>query len=650
MNGLISGARAMTDDDHAGQPAARAACRWIDDLPPFMHDRYETMMLISERAQATLPQPGGTDTVYVCSDWLMWQQLIAEGYHAVHYEFGILKSQDEKSGTTQLLLRANDWIFSFAENPTLFHGVSLGHLVAGEVGNSLVSYHKFRLSIGGICKHFGCRNLVFFDLRTDVNMLSPSVRRSTVKIIAEDMGMTFDDRSADASESRAISETVYGRSEKPAWQRLAGGLYDFCVETATHAAALFTGKRPRVLVLVNRNVLSPLLDSIGRADAAIGVLSRTPKPSARNLFQLLRQGVRMVASRNVALTPAEKAEVEAIQGKLAALPDKAKTAEERFVFNLVAKLEPESARLTSGAETVKSSELLFDRFKPDRIVLDGIKNMGPRANVEVARARGIDVDYIWHSPLVPQMNRMDALGGDSRQAPRVTRCLTWGDIHERWLDRVESAQPRVRVGSPIAERYRTPAAAAKEAGPGTSSQVRNVLVLLYTPQVDEVFGLNANIYQSFADAVNILRRGGVEHIRYKLHPGPGRWKKEYFEDIRDYLGFDCDILKKEPFDECVAWADAVLGPITSGAVMETIAAGKEYYPLLLHPHAQDPSFYGDFKIFESTADACQALLERRPMNGAALLEAMYDMDASASNADRFWDAVSAPATGSGVPQ
>ena len=85
-------------------------------------------------------------------------------------------------------------------------------------------------------------------------------------------------------------------------------------------------------------------------------------------------------------------------------------------------------------------------------------------------------------------------------------------------------------------------------------------------------------------------------------------------------------MKREPFSECVEWADAVIGPLASGALLETLASGTPYYPILLNPHTLEPSFYGDFEVYETTTEACDALLAQTPIDGRQLLDALYNTD------------------------
>ena len=259
------------------------------------------------------------------------------------------------------------------------------------------------------------------------------------------------------------------------------------------------------------------------------------------------------------------------------------------------------------------------------------------------------MNYIWHSPLTPQNQKMDALGGDPRIEPLVDRNFSWGRINDQWLDRVGANQPRIRIGSPLIGHYREKAGHRLVADMPSPSE-RNVLVLQYTPIVTDIRGLNSNIYAHFIDTIRLLRERGYKNIRLKLHPGRGRWKKSYFETIASHFGLQCKILKSDPFVECLKWADLVIGPAQTGAFFETLAAGKPYYPVLLEPHGLDSSYYLDYyPIFDSIEAAVEALDEAPPPDGQALLDAVWGTDTIKNSPLEFLKALEGSPTNAGPP-
>ena len=127
-------------------------CLWIDNLPPHFHASYETLVLIANESHLADINPNDESILIVCCDWLVWQRLILEGRHAVHYELGILEHKNTKIFKTDVHIRANDWIYASEKDPTMFSNISLGHLLIPEVSHCLVNFYKLKFAIEGIYK------------------------------------------------------------------------------------------------------------------------------------------------------------------------------------------------------------------------------------------------------------------------------------------------------------------------------------------------------------------------------------------------------------------------------------------------------------------------------------------------------------------
>ena len=161
-----------------------------------------------------------------------------------------------------------------------------------------------------------------------------------------------------------------------------------------------------------------------------------------------------------------------------------------------------------------------------------------------------------------------------------------------------------------------------------------------TSVVTDLRGLNTNMFEFIVKSTNSLRSAGFSNIKLKLHPGPGRWKKKYFEAIVDRWGLSIDVIKKEPLSECIEWADIVVGPITSGSVYETLAGGKPYFASLMSPHGDDLSYFGNFPIIDDLSTLSQSIELWDWMPALNLLNDMYDMGSGSNNSRRFLEALS----------
>jgi hypothetical protein len=151
----------------AGRP-----CLFPDQLPAHLRDSYETLALIATPDHLAELDPADARTLIVCCDWVMWQDLIAAGRHAVHYELGILDWQRIDALNTDLFLHADDWILAAGANdPSLFRGVSIGRLFGAEMSMVLMNHHRLERALRALIDRFRPRRIDYYAFRYDVNYL-----------------------------------------------------------------------------------------------------------------------------------------------------------------------------------------------------------------------------------------------------------------------------------------------------------------------------------------------------------------------------------------------------------------------------------------------------------------------------------------------
>ena len=182
-----------------------------------------------------------------------------------------------------------------------------------------------------------------------------------------------------------------------------------------------------------------------------------------------------------------------------------------------------------------------------------------------------------------------------------------------------------------------------QAKPHRQGSDRHILVLQYGFSVLDLSGVNANMYGSFVNTMIILNKLGYRHIKFKMHPGAGRWPKSYFEKIAKFHNIKCNILQMEPFETCVSWADVVIGPSHTGAMFESLAANKAYIALALPPNNSfDLSYFGDFPILRSLDALPNALDNFDPAKGRRVLNDLYSFDEIPNPGQRFWALMNDP--------
>lgn len=571
-----------------------------------------------------------SDTLIVSCDWLLWQKAAAAKRHCVHYELGILDWTEPDAIDADLYIRSNDWIYRDGRDMTRFRGISLGAAFGSDLCWCLVSYFRIEKSLRKLIERFRPEEILFFDYSNDINVLGRNSRKRLVQALAGEYGVTFTDRSGgEPTRDSVITAKLAVPLKRRVWARALLYLYASALEAVSNLRALFSDSAKRVLVLVNTNVTGPLVRNFTGGLTPIFVSRTVPrKPSL--LFNCLRRGIILANVKETPLASDDLERLDVIRDTLEQTLANPKNLEQEIVFGFVRERILDSGSLTRMATDIRNAERLVDRYKPSRIIVDGVRANRGRFFAEVARHRGIAVDYIWHSPLTPRSRRLDALGGDPRVTPLVTRNLTWGKVNEAWLDEIQARQPRITVGSPMNDRY----GRTKEASsPGT----KNVLLLQYSHNSTDLRAVSHNMYSHFILCLRLLRELGYSNIHFKMHPGPDKWKKSYFEEIARYFGLDCPILMSEPFDECVKWADMVIGPIVTGAMFETLATSKPYHAFLVPPHSMSPEFYAGYPILSSVDELADAL--ERPLAGPAakLLNDVCSVNKFPRTSQRFWE-------------
>lgn len=620
----------------------------IFDLPRHVRSHYRRLVLVSRREHVAPGDLGDDETLIVSCDWLLWQELATQGRHCVYFELGLLDWPPDADLDNNLFIRAHDWIYAGGADDTLFHGVSLGRSFGGEVSMALMNICRLDRAIRSLIKRFRPQEIIYVDYINEISVVGNNLRRSIVAAAARDHQALLSFREGETSTAAPrIAEMLYAAPPAGRLKRALLGFYTRFLEAATNLRRIFSGPAPRVLVLVNSNLAVSLVDTFPGKGVAPMFFGQTIPKRLGQVWQCLRGAILLVTPQDGPLSQDDERVVGEIEAKLAAHPVNG-DGPGRYIGDYVRQHILASGRLRERARAVVNAERLLARYRPVRLVVDGLRNIPVRFYVELAKTRGIAVDYLWHSPLTPQNQKLDALGGDPRISPLVDRCLSWGPINDQWLDVIGAKQPRVRIGSPVLGHYKGNGLSATPIVPPPAEA--NALVLQYTPVVTDVRALYSNMYAHFVDTVRLLRERGYRNVRFKLHPGPGRWKKSYFETIAGYFGLGCQVLKSEPFTECVAWADVVVGPAQTGAFLETLAAGKPYVATMLKPHGLDPSYYDKFyPVFDSVAAAVAAVDKSPPDGGRALLDAVWSVDMDNNCIHLFWNAVADAPGGRRMP-
>jgi len=619
---------------------------WSYGMPvqsPDLKSAYATIALVqTENDVARLDDDG--DTLIVCCDWLLAYSLVAEGRHALYYEAGLAAWPEADTLHTDLLNHANDWILDSGEaGNTAFHNVCAGRMFAHELYMALVNYYRIQRALEMLIRTYAPKNILFFNFQYEFNHLNRKLRTGIISRIAAEHGIALVDcAGGENSEAHSSSIDIYRQQDnKPILKSVLLGIYTTALKAATALRRRMLPDDNRVLLLVNSHVLDSLLMGYGGQNVTPVVLARSVPRRWRHLWQCFSSGILLVDTRKPKLTAEDEASVQRIYEAFERAINGLQGPTGLFVADYLRENSLHTAELRGVAETILEAEHLLRTIKPKRIVVDGVQSRRHTSFTELARAMGIGVDYTWHSPLSPQSLKMGGLGGDPRQPRFVDRCLSWGEANDKWIARAGKGVSVVRVGSPMRRKFESlRQRASREAKPVGDT---NVLVLQYTYTVLDMAGLNASMYGSFVGTIQTLKKLGYRHFRFKLHPGSARFDVSHFQRIADHFGIACEIHKSTPFRDCLEWADVVIGPLISGAAMETMGAGLPYYAYLLPPQkTADPVYYEDFPLMHSIDDLPGALQQDNTAANEKLLDIVWGRTEVSDPCARFWDVLSKP--------
>ena len=128
---------------------------------------------------------------------------------------------------------------------------------------------------------------------------------------------------------------------------------------------------------------------------------------------------------------------------------------------------------------------------------------------------------------------------------------------------------------------------------------------------------------------------GYSQIRVKLHPGTK--KSRYYKKIAEHFGFECTICSSGVFKEHVDWSDFVIGPPTSGSMLEAMGMGKPHYAVMLPPSSIDMTYLQGRQVFTNFESLSQALSDGCVPDQSAFLNNFISYGNIPNPAQRLWD-------------
>lgn len=611
----------------------------IRDLPAYLKQRYRRLVFVTRNKHLELLGEMDADTLIVSANWLLWQEALARGEHCVHTHLGLV-DWDTRDLDQNLWLKAYDWVYDQGDDQTMFRDISLGRKFAKEVSFVIADVARLDRIFRQLIERFSPQEIEYLDCKTDTGYLGEKYRISLVRNICEDSNVTFIDGS-DAGEAD-IREMPINRfaglmqevpSARDRVRAMVRGVFGLLTNSTCRVLRRVGKRRNIVLMLSTHLNTTPLLRSYDGQDVRPMLLANwfPNKSDLRSLFSALRKGVLLVHTGPQRLSDAELDRLGEIRNYFEKCWEHKTTAHETVVRDYVLDNVLLATRLAERAQEVKWAEALLNTHRPNEVFSDALTNPMVKTVLEVANLKGLRTNSTLHGQFI-QPTKIEIFGCDPRVPSVVTRCLTWGRVHEKWLESIGAKCEHIRTGNLISGKYRKMALPTLPAG----TKPKRALVLQYAVPYNNFAALTSNEYEYYVKIVRELKALGMEEICVKIHPKVP--KVEYYNQIAEFFGLSCTVVEQGPFEKFVKWADVVIGPVHSGAMLEVLASGKPYYPAMLKPDSADAAYFPDSTIYTETDQIIEALKSGDiPQNPRQILNHFTSIDEIPDAAAQTWE-------------
>jgi len=601
--------------------------------PPWLRPAYDRVAVVSHHRHLAALDPADPATLVVATDWLLWQRCLAEGRHAVHFEHQLAAYPPERPPVGEMMQRNCVWPYDGARDVTRVRGVSLGLLFVREMALFAQACERLYYGIERLCRHFSVRTIALHGVYGDLNLIDEAAARLLLGQLAAALGVAFVDRTeavAATDPDFPCPPVFVARPPGPAWHAALRALYTRGVGLVSAVAWRWRGRPPKVLLLLDVGQALGLLGSFADRRLAPVVDAGASPKSRAFLGESWRRGILPVGLPGGRLDRADRAALAAIGPALeqawAGTPaDPIETMRRDYVRRRLIG----AGRFAEAARMVVRHARLLDRHRFARIVVGDADFNHGRVTACLARARGIPVDEIFNGIFITDW-RTPSRCGTPDEPPVLARILGWGEATRSWVTATESPVPVEVTGTPSVDTYRP-----LPARPGPP---RRVLILPpYSIEIDPA-ALNGRVGQALVEMGRMLRRRGFE-IRVKVHPGHAN--PAWYQQVFDRFGIEAQVFGAGSVRPHLDWADLVIGPPTTGAMAESLAGGRPYYPFVCRPTCLGLGHMPFLRVFFDTAELEQALAEGWAPDCARTLAHLCGTDGSVPASRRIWAAISA---------
>jgi hypothetical protein len=601
--------------------------------PPISANNVESLVLISHRDhidQLSKCQ----DRLVVSTDWLAWRHCLDKNIPCIHYESMLGDWPSAFGDPDNLYRRSCQWMYDGKTDTTLFRGVSLGKLFNNEMSLIVRSYNRFWISLDRTCASYEPKRIEFYDIRGDMNQLDEGMKTHLVTDVADRYGIEVIDFGNRRSDDR-VGQPDFNLSQQivspPFWKRAIREIVLWIINHVTRLQVSAPRRSKRILFNLNWLVMSNLLNNISSSAIRPVLFAQHHQKSLGFLFYCLRLGITLVHPSRKRLNNRDQNSVNEIINNLKANWESSRSGADEVCRQFVLNHVLSEQRLFTKAAKVRQMEQLFSDAYLDRIIVGDAESDLSQLLLGLAAKNSVPVDEFFNGMFM-ENQRYDARSGDDYRSGLVGRLLSWGKQNEQWWRAVGGSVEIARIGYPAFE-------SIKKFPRRNESTSRNVLVLPIAVDRSDILGLRSNIFTTLVDTVLALKASGYKSIRIKLHHGT--INKHYYEDLVQYFGLDCKIIQDGIVVDQLDWADLVIGPVNSGALLESLAAEVPYYPIVMTPTSLRDEHFGPIHVYRSVADMITEIKAGIQPNYEEILEYFCSTHSIPNAAKRFWEVMEA---------
>ena len=621
------------------QTSGKVQCFDVFDNTGVSRATYQRLALVThaDHVAAAMSKWSDDKTLLVSSNWLLWQSCVHDGLPCIHTSVGLI-DWNADAISRDLFIEANSWIYRDGKDETVFKNISLGRKFTSHSSLALADYSRLSRTLESVCKKFSPKEVHAFGFRTDYGFLGPKWRKYILREITEKIDAeliihdnyfysTVPDFPTNVhSEPSGLKRASLKKSLVVATR----SLLILALVIAGRIRLFLSTDRSRVISLVSQLTSIPMIKEISSRRLFMLMIAKW-FPNKRNLkwmFRSIYDGVLPIGCQKANLSSIDRAELAAIRQTF----EQASTSEVG-VYAFMAAFGAQELltikRLEDIAAKVIWARRLIEAYRPQDVLTDSLLNPISGIFIDVAREMGIPVTVMLHAHYIQNL-KFERLGCDPRVGKQADRFFSWGIVNEKWLRKTGATAVPVRTGNPISGKF------VSKFRPVKNGQDK-VLLMQYTIAYSDLTAWPHHEYEFFVNMLRALNDHGYTNVRMRLHPGVP--KNDYYREIADFFGLICEINDSGPFEEHIEWSDFVIGPVISGAMLEVMASGRRYYPVLMQPSAVDKSHLDGLECYFSSEEVTDALVNGTPGKLAETLESFTNISSNPCPAASIWRAI-----------